>query len=51
MPTIGRIEAAGGDIGGRASTAEKLVLALEAGGILFIEANGEGPGVRLRRRP
>ena len=49
MPTIGRIEAAGGDIGGRASTAEKLVAALEAGGIIFIEADGDGAGVRLRR--
>jgi transcriptional regulator with XRE-family HTH domain len=25
--------------------------ALEAGGITFIDANGEGPGVRLRRDP
>jgi len=25
--------------------------ALEAAGVIFIDANGEGPGVRLRKRP
>jgi len=31
------------------STAEKLRRALEEAGIIFIEQNGEGPGVRLKR--
>lgn len=51
LPTIKRLEAAGGTLGGLATTAEKLVGALESAGVIFIEENGEGPGVRLRKRP
>jgi hypothetical protein len=27
------------------------VVTLESAGVIFIEENGEGPGVRLRKRP
>jgi transcriptional regulator with XRE-family HTH domain len=50
-PTIARLELAPQDsaIGGYASTSEKLVSALEAAGVIFVEENGEGPGVRLKK--
>ena len=50
-PTIWRLETAEGLVGGRPATTEKLIDALERAGILFIEGNGEGPGVRLRKIP
>ena len=49
-PTIKRLEANDGPLGGRAGTAEKIRIALERAGIEFIDQNGGGPGVRLRRR-
>jgi predicted transcriptional regulator len=49
-PTIKRLEARDGPIGGRANTATKIRTALEDGGVEFIEENGGGRGVRLRRR-
>jgi transcriptional regulator with XRE-family HTH domain len=48
-PTIWRLETAEGSVGGRPATTEKLIDALERAGIIFIEGNGEGPGVRLRK--
>jgi transcriptional regulator with XRE-family HTH domain len=48
MPTLSRLEMGTGNIGGRASTGAKLVRALEAAGVIFLHANGEGAGVRLR---
>ena len=50
-PTIARLESAEGQIAGRARTAEKIQSALEKGGVIFIDENGGGPGVRLRKRP
>lgn len=32
-------------------TVETIRAALEAAGVLFIDQNGEGPGVRLRKEP
>lgn len=49
-PTIKRLEAVDGDIGGRPETGEALVTALEKAGVEFIAENGGGAGVRLRRR-
>ena len=49
--TIRRAETAGDEL--RATPANLLALrqALEAGGVIFIEANGDGAGVRLRKTP
>lgn len=48
-PTIARLETADGDLGGYADTRDKILQAFEAAGVIFIEENGEGPGVRLRK--
>lgn len=47
-PTIKRLEAAAGQLGGRRETAAAIRSALEHAGVEFIPANGGGPGVRLR---
>jgi predicted transcriptional regulator len=49
-PTIKRLEAADGELGGRADTGAALVAALEKAGIEFIAENGGGAGVRMRKR-
>lgn len=48
-PTVARLESVDGPLGGRTGTAEKLRSALEAAGVIFLEENGEGPGVRLKK--
>jgi transcriptional regulator with XRE-family HTH domain len=50
VPTVKRLEAADGDIGGRAETGEALVAALQEAGVEFILENGGGAGVRLAKR-
>jgi len=50
LPTIKRLEAQDGPLGGRSDTGTKIRLALEAAGVQFIDENGGGPGVRLRKR-
>lgn len=50
IPTIKRLEAQDGPLGGRSETGSKIRTALEAAGVEFIEENGGGPGVRLRKR-
>ena len=47
IPTIKRLEASDGPLGGRGQTAEKILNSLAAAGVEFIEENGGGPGVRL----
>ncbi|WP_082646032.1 helix-turn-helix domain-containing protein [Bradyrhizobium valentinum] len=49
-PTIKRLEAADGELGGRAETREAVLSALREGGIEFIPENGGGIGVRLAKR-
>jgi len=49
VPTIKRLESNDGLLGGRSETAEKIEKALQAAGIEFIEENGGGPGLRLRK--
>lgn len=49
VATIKRLEAHDGPLGGRAQTGTKIETALEKGGIEFIEENGGGPGVRLKK--
>ena len=48
-PTIKRLEARDGPLGGRSETADKIRTALERGGVEFIDENGGGAGVRLRK--
>ena len=50
IPTIKRLEAAEGEVGGRDETREAIVGALQEGGIEFIPENGGGIGVRLAKR-
>jgi predicted transcriptional regulator len=50
LPTIKRLEAAEGLLGGRNATALKIRTALERAGIQFIDENGGGPGARRRKR-
>lgn len=40
-----------GGLGGRSDIAAKIVATLESGGVIFVVENGEGPGVRLRKKP
>ena len=47
--TIRRLESREGKLGGRADTAAKIIAALESAGVIFINENGEGPGLRLRK--
>lgn len=46
VPTIARLEAQDGPLGGRADTAAAIRAALEAAGVEF--TNGDAPGVRLK---
>ncbi len=48
-PTIKRLEAQSGILGGRLETSKKIVQALEIAGVEFIPENGGGAGVRLRQ--
>ena len=50
IPTIKRLEARDGPLGGRNVTATRILSALEFAGVEFIDENGGGPGVRLRKR-
>lgn len=45
--TITRIEAGRKDV--KEKTIEKIRAALEAAGVIFVDENGEGPGVRLTK--
>ena len=49
IPTIKRLEATGGELGGRLETGEKIIATLEKAGVEFIAENGGGPGVRIRK--
>jgi predicted transcriptional regulator len=49
IPTIKRLEANDGPLGGRGNTVEKILNSMEVAGVEFIDENGGGPGVRLRK--
>ncbi len=51
LETIKRIERKPGPVSALAATLEAIRKALEAAGVAFIDEDGEGPGVRLRRKP
>ncbi len=49
-PTIARLETADSNgLGGYAATRDKIIRALERAGVIFVDENGDGPGVRLRK--
>jgi predicted transcriptional regulator len=50
LPTIKRLEVTPGPLSAHLSTIAALKRALEDAGIEFIDENGGGPGVRLRKR-
>ena len=50
LPTIKRLESRPGIMAAHASTVAALRKALETAGVEFIEQNGGGPGVRLRKQ-
>jgi len=49
-PTIARLESAEGELGGREGTGDKIRSAIEKAGVEFLDENGGGLGVRLRKR-
>lgn len=49
IPTIKRLEANDGPLGGRGATIDKILNSLRRAGIEFIDENGGGPGVRLKK--
>jgi transcriptional regulator with XRE-family HTH domain len=50
LPTVKRLESQPGLISAHPPTLIALRQSLEAAGVEFIEENGGGPGVRLRKR-
>ena len=50
LPTIKRLESKPGVMAAHMTTLVALKKALEAAGVEFIDENGGGPGVRLRKR-
>jgi hypothetical protein len=50
LPTIKRLESTPGVMAAHMSTVAALKRALESAGVEFIDENGGGPGVRLRKR-
>lgn len=50
LPTIKRLESKPGALEAHTSTVAALTRAFEKAGIEFIDENGGGPGLRLRKR-
>ncbi|MGH7868634.1 MAG: helix-turn-helix transcriptional regulator, partial [Candidatus Dormibacteraceae bacterium] len=48
-PTIARLEAVDGDLGGRENPGHIISHAIEAAGLQFFDDNGGGEGARLRK--
>ncbi len=49
LPSIQRLETKPGPLAAQPRTVAAIRAALEAAGVIFVESNGEGPGVRLRK--
>ena len=49
VATIRRADAADGEPSITTANAHAIRAALEGAGVIFVETNGEGPGVRLRK--
>ena len=50
LPTVPRLESTDGLLGGRQGTRERLIAALARAGVVFINEDDQGAGVRLRAR-
>ena len=50
VPTLRRMEASAGTATGMANNVAAVRFALESAGVIFVAENGEGAGVRLRRK-
>jgi transcriptional regulator with XRE-family HTH domain len=50
VPTVKRLEAGEGVLGGRAETGRRIRATIEAAGVEFIHQKDDGPGVRLGKR-
>lgn len=51
LRTIGRAEQENGQVRLTAANCERLIVALEARGVVFLDEGAEGAGVRLRLTP
>jgi transcriptional regulator with XRE-family HTH domain len=51
IETIKRLEGMRGTVAATVATVMAIKRSLEAAGVIFIDENGEGPGVRLRKVP
>ena len=49
LPSIQRLETKPGPLAAQPRTVAAIRAALEAAGVIFVDSNGEGPGVRLRK--
>jgi len=49
LPSIQRLETKPGPLAAQERTIAAIRAALESAGVIFVEGNGEGPGVRLRK--
>jgi predicted transcriptional regulator len=49
LPSVKRLETIPGELAAQARTVDALRAALEFAGIIFVDENGEGRGVRLRK--
>ncbi|WP_315924821.1 transcriptional regulator [Mesorhizobium sp. SP-1A] len=49
LPTLRRMEASEGQAAGLPNNVLAVRAALETAGVIFIDSNGDGPGVRLRK--
>jgi len=49
-PTLRRMEASEGAASGLVNNVAAVRRALEAAGVIFVDENGEGPGVRLKKQ-
>ncbi len=49
LETVKRLESMRGTVSAQLSTVTAIRRALEGAGVIFLDENGEGPGVRLRK--
>lgn len=50
LPSIKRLESQPGTLAAQPRTVAALIEALQTAGVIFVAENGEGPGVRLKKR-